>query len=131
MLAFSAAYVSAGWVLLGLWGTGAEGLVGANAVNMLVRIVWCAMWVESWWREQKELRLQTGPVSEKGGKAMETEEVPTFKLLSEETLPKLQTVSASVAGLAVLSILQRQYFDGSLRDLVLALGVAGTAGLSM
>ena len=124
MLAFSAAYVAAGWVLLGLWGLGAEGLVGANAVNMLVRIIWTGAWVEGWWDEQGEARRQR---SEKGL----AEDVPRLRVLSEQTLPKAQTASVGMAAWAALYLVHGQYDAGSLADLAATVGVAGVAGLGM
>lgn len=120
MLAFSLSYVVAGWMLLGAWGLGAEGLVGANAVNMVVRIVWTGRWVQDWWDGQREKET-----------AEKEKDVLRFRVLSRETLPKARTVSMGVGAWGVLHVLQRQSFDGSSRDLVLALGVAGTAGLGM
>ena len=134
MLAFSLAYVGAGWLLLGVWGLGAEGLVGANAVNMGVRILWCKFWVEGWWAAQKDAEEKTqeketekdqGPGRKRPGK------VPEFKVLSAATLPKMRTASVGVAAWSVLVVLQRNCFDGGLMDLVLAGGVAGVAGLTM
>ena len=102
-------------------GLGAEGLVGANAVNMSVRIVWCAVWVEGWWREQGQ--------GENGGRGRW--EVPRFKVLSKETCPKARTVSVGVAAWAVLAVLKRRYFDGGWKDFVAVGGVAGVVGLTM
>ncbi|KAL8993965.1 MAG: hypothetical protein Q9169_005955 [Polycauliona sp. 2 TL-2023] len=47
MIAFSAAFVGTGFLLLNTWGQGAHGLVVANAVNMLCRITWSWQFVES------------------------------------------------------------------------------------
>ena len=142
MLAFSFAYVGAGWLLLGVWGLGAEGLVGANAVNMGVRIFWCKIWVEVWWRAQKDGSEGEGEeegekevVDEKGRGETEREgkngEVPVFKVLSAETLPKMRTAGVGVAAWAVLSVLRREFLDGGLLELVVLGGVAGLAGVTM
>ena len=131
MLAFSLAYVGAGWLLLGVWGLGAEGLVGANAVNMGVRILWCKVWVEGWWAAQMGDKEGAGQENEKRDGQRKTRKVPVFKVLSTETLPKMRTASVGVAAWSVLVVLQRRYFDGGLMDLVVAGGVAGVAGLTM
>ncbi|KAL8657090.1 MAG: hypothetical protein Q9226_002265 [Calogaya cf. arnoldii] len=46
MIAFSAAFVGTGFLLLNVWDQGAQGLVVANAVNMLCRIAWSWQFVE-------------------------------------------------------------------------------------
>ena len=43
-------YGTAAWVFLIPYQTGAKGLVLANAVGMLVRVVWSAWWVDEWVR---------------------------------------------------------------------------------
>ncbi|KAL8668902.1 MAG: hypothetical protein Q9168_006488 [Polycauliona sp. 1 TL-2023] len=46
MIAFSAAFVGTGFLLLNTWDQGAHGLVVANAINMLCRIAWSWQFVE-------------------------------------------------------------------------------------
>ncbi|KAL8852763.1 MAG: hypothetical protein Q9221_002393 [Calogaya cf. arnoldii] len=52
MIAFSAAFVGTGFLLLDVWDQGAQGLVVANAVNMLCRIAWSWHFVEGHLRRQ-------------------------------------------------------------------------------
>ena len=52
MLAFSAGFVGAGYVLLNVYDLGAKGLVAANAVNMVLRIVWSWGFVKRWLRTE-------------------------------------------------------------------------------
>lgn len=58
MLAFSAGFAGSGYVLLRVWGLGAEGLLAANAVNMAMRIWWSWGFVRGYLgREGVELRV--------------------------------------------------------------------------
>lgn len=48
MLAFSAGFVGAAFVFLKVLALGAEGLVWANVMNMLFRIIWCTAFIEAY-----------------------------------------------------------------------------------
>ncbi|KAA6406661.1 MAG: hypothetical protein FRX48_09593 [Lasallia pustulata] len=48
MLAFSAGFAGAAWLLLGVWGMGAKGMVVANALNLGMRIWWSAGVGDGW-----------------------------------------------------------------------------------
>jgi oligosaccharide translocation protein RFT1 len=55
MFAFSLGFAAVGWVFLKVLGWGARGLVAANGVNMLVRILWSAGFVRGYFaRFEKE-----------------------------------------------------------------------------
>ncbi|PWW75859.1 Rft-1-domain-containing protein [Tuber magnatum] len=56
MFAFSLGFATVGWVFLRVLGWGAQGLVAANGVNMLVRILWSAGFVRGYFTrfEKKE-----------------------------------------------------------------------------
>ncbi len=57
MLAFSAGFAGAAFVFLKVLGLGAEGLVWANALNMLLRIVWCTTFIRMY-MERHGTRLE-------------------------------------------------------------------------
>ena len=48
MVAFSAAFIGSGFLIFEIWDLGAQGLVAANAVNMLCRITWSWHFVDSY-----------------------------------------------------------------------------------
>ncbi|KAL8725540.1 MAG: hypothetical protein Q9166_007294 [cf. Caloplaca sp. 2 TL-2023] len=52
MIAFSAAFLGTGFLVLELWDQGARGLVLANAVNMLCRISWSWSFVDGYLRRR-------------------------------------------------------------------------------
>ncbi|KAI4243446.1 MAG: hypothetical protein L6R40_003448 [Gallowayella cf. fulva] len=52
MIAFSAAYVGTGFLVLEVWDQGAQGLVLANAVNMMCRITWSWHFVDGYLRRR-------------------------------------------------------------------------------
>ena len=55
MFAFSLGFAAVGWVFLRVLGWGAQGLVAANGVNMLVRILWSAGFMRGYFsRFEKE-----------------------------------------------------------------------------
>ncbi|CUS11637.1 unnamed protein product, partial [Tuber aestivum] len=62
MFAFSLGFAAVGWVFLRVLGWGARGLVAANGVNMLVRILWSAGFVRGYFTrlEKKEERGKEG-----------------------------------------------------------------------
>jgi oligosaccharide translocation protein RFT1 len=65
MMGFSAGFAAAGYLLLNVAGGGAKGLVGANAVNMGMRILWSWGFVSSWF-EQRGVRLHVAQFLPKG-----------------------------------------------------------------
>ena len=62
MFAFSLGFAAVGWVFLRVLGWGAQGLVAANGVNMLVRILWSAGFVRGYFSrfEKEEERGKDG-----------------------------------------------------------------------
>ncbi|KAJ4395828.1 Oligosaccharide translocation protein rft1 [Gnomoniopsis smithogilvyi] len=52
MAGFFAAFAGCAWVSLGVWGMGATGIVVANGVNMVLRIVWAVVFSKSWFAER-------------------------------------------------------------------------------
>lgn len=48
MTAFSAIFAGAAYLLLGVYGWGAKGVVAANCINMALRIVWGAAFISKW-----------------------------------------------------------------------------------
>ncbi|KAL8858678.1 MAG: hypothetical protein Q9178_004766 [Gyalolechia marmorata] len=48
MVAFSAAFIGSGFLIFEVWDLGAQGLVAANAVNMLCRITWSWHFVDGY-----------------------------------------------------------------------------------
>ena len=53
MAAFSAAFAGSAFVLMSVFSLGARGLVLANAVNMLCRIVWSALFIKRYFRRRE------------------------------------------------------------------------------
>jgi oligosaccharide translocation protein RFT1 len=106
MLAFSAGFAGSGFVMLKVLGWGAEGLVGANAVNMAMRIIW------SWWFVRGVLK----------------EEGVAFGV--REVMPGKVVVGVGMVVAGYLRVLERS-FDGGLIDLVRVLMMGGVYGLMM
>lgn len=52
MAGFFAAFAGCAWLSLGVWGMGATGIVGANGVNMILRIVWAVVYSKGWFAER-------------------------------------------------------------------------------
>ncbi|KAK4245940.1 Rft protein-domain-containing protein [Corynascus novoguineensis] len=52
MAAFSTAFAAAGVVFLRMLGWGAVGLVVANGINMVCRIVWCAVFIKNYFAKR-------------------------------------------------------------------------------
>lgn len=52
MAGFFAAFAGCAWVSLGVWGMGATGIVGANGVNMALRIVWAVVYSRRWFADR-------------------------------------------------------------------------------
>ncbi|KAL8679545.1 MAG: hypothetical protein Q9186_004191 [Xanthomendoza sp. 1 TL-2023] len=53
MVAFSAAFVGTGFLVLEVWDQGAQGLVLANAVNMICRITWSWHFVDGYFQRRR------------------------------------------------------------------------------
>ena len=104
MLAFSAGYASAGYLLLRVYDLGAAGLVAANCVNMTARIIWCGFFVRRYWlRHQRQLEVRT-------------------------VLPRAGTMACSVGCQAVFYQAGHS-FDSSIMGLIRTLVVSGVYGL--
>ncbi|KAG0636563.1 Rft protein-domain-containing protein [Tuber brumale] len=74
MFAFSLGFAAVGWVFLKVLGWGARGLVAANGVNMLVRILWSVGFVRGYFaRFEKE---------EEGGEGFKEALLPGWVFLS-------------------------------------------------
>ncbi|KZF20114.1 Rft-1-domain-containing protein [Xylona heveae TC161] len=87
---------------------GAEGLVWANAINMVMRIVWSWTFIQQYFRQNGE------------------------SLDIKSVLPNGGSLAASVGAAAELKMLQERSFGGSLlEDLIKAAGVAGIMALSL
>uniref|UniRef100_A0A060TDY1 Man(5)GlcNAc(2)-PP-dolichol translocation protein RFT1 n=1 Tax=Blastobotrys adeninivorans TaxID=409370 RepID=A0A060TDY1_BLAAD len=52
MIAFSMAFCIAAYVFMGLLDLGANGLVYASMINMLLRILWCGQFIEKYYHEK-------------------------------------------------------------------------------
>lgn len=106
MLAFSGGFAGAGFLLLGVYGMGARGLVLANAVNMGMRIWWSAGFVRAWLRREG--------VGVRWG----------------ECAPSWGTGVLGVAVAGGMRVLEKG-FDGGLGDLVKCVGMAGVYGVML
>ncbi|KAH8589452.1 Rft protein-domain-containing protein [Bisporella sp. PMI_857] len=100
MLAFSAGFGSAAYFFLRVLDMGAEGLVWANSLNMLLRIVWSGLFIKQYLR-----RWQVGI----GGGGL---------------LPRATTVGVAVGAWAGLRGLEKT-FTGGFSDLLKSGAVAG------
>jgi oligosaccharide translocation protein RFT1 len=88
MIGFSVAFASAAFTSLQVLDLGAEGLVWANGLNMLLRITWCAAFIQAYLKRY--------------GAGLET------RLL----IPRPMTMAAGVVTYAVLVQLQSTFNDG-------------------
>ncbi|KAI9707345.1 MAG: Oligosaccharide translocation protein rft1 [Candelina mexicana] len=104
MFAFSLGFASAGFVFLRVLGWGAQGLVWANVVNMLLRIIWSLGFIRHY------LRVNGG------------------KLKIREVLPTAGSI-ASGAGAAAVLIALKKSFKGGSGDYSKSAAVAGPFGL--
>jgi len=93
MLAFSAGFAGAAFVFLRVLDLGAVGLVWANALNMIFRIVWSAAFIGSYLRHHGT-QLETGPL-----------------------LPRPLTIAAGVGTYAILDQMETT-FTGGLLDVI-------------
>lgn len=91
MLAFSIGFATAGYVFLKVFELGAQGLVWANVINMVLRIVWSAHFIQNY-------------LSCRGS-----------RLSLESIMPKSATVAIGVGTAALLA---RMHFTGGLVDLI-------------
>ena len=106
MVAFSATFAATGFLVLKVWDQGARGLVLANAVNMICRIVWS-------WQFASDYFRRYGVV---------------FSCL--EVLPNIETLFVGL-GTSFLLRTMKHTFDESLSQLSGAIIVAGCFGLTM
>ncbi|KIW35433.1 uncharacterized protein PV07_02130 [Cladophialophora immunda] len=60
MLVFTGIYGVAAWAMLRVWGTGSVGLVGANMVNMGLRILWSSWFLRAWLTQREDESGQKG-----------------------------------------------------------------------
>jgi oligosaccharide translocation protein RFT1 len=90
MIGFSIAFASAAFTSLQVLNLGAEGLVWANGLNMLLRITWCTAFISTYLKRY--------------GVSLET------KLL----IPRPMTIAAGVVTYAVLVQVQSTFSDGIL-----------------
>ncbi|KAL2441214.1 Oligosaccharide translocation protein RFT1 [Exophiala dermatitidis] len=100
MMLFTALYGVAAWLLLEKFAMGATGLVGANMVNMALRIVWSGRFIRRWIRNDIETK------GDKGGDGCDTETETAATLLQRgiltEALPaKTCLVVAALVGLGL------------------------------
>lgn len=70
MLLFTAVYGAAAWAMLLKFKLGAAGLVGANMLNMILRIMWSAQFIRRWIRD--EAKDATAVQKETLGEALPT-----------------------------------------------------------
>jgi oligosaccharide translocation protein RFT1 len=99
MLAFSAGFAGAAFVFLRVLQMGAEGLVWANVLNMLFRIVWSTSFIKSY--------LKTH------GSSLEISAL----------MPRPLTMTAGVGTYAVLAQMAKT-FTGGIRDILKSGAVA-------
>jgi oligosaccharide translocation protein RFT1 len=100
MIAFSAAFVGAAFVFLKVLGLGAEGLVWANVMNMLFRIIWCATFIEAYLKHH--------------GSSLKISAI----------MPRPISTAAAVATFAILTQLHST-FNGGITDYLKCGAVAG------
>ena len=100
MFAFSLGFGGAAYLFLRTLNMGAEGLVWANSLNMLFRIVWSSMFVTSY-MSRNGARIGVGGL-----------------------LPRATTMTAGVATFAILSQLEKS-FTGGIADFIKSGAIAG------
>ncbi|MCJ1477905.1 Oligosaccharide translocation protein rft1 [Lambiella insularis] len=104
MLVFSAGFAASGFVLLKVYDLGAKGLVAANAVNMVMRILWSWSFVTSFLRARR------------------------VTLVPTDCLPDPTSTGVGVLVASCLIVLSRS-FSGSIMDLVKTGAVGAIYGL--
>ena len=102
MLAFSAGFAGAGYLFLRVYDWGAAGLIAANGVNMVARIVWSGAFVRQ--------SLGRGSLS------------------AGQVLPGWGVWAISVPTAAILHRVS-EIFEGRLQDLAVALGISAVYAL--
>ncbi|KIW90395.1 uncharacterized protein Z519_09040 [Cladophialophora bantiana CBS 173.52] len=68
MLVFTGLYGVAAWAMLKVWVMGSVGLVGANMVNMALRILWSVAFLKTWVTMQAHRQADDGSKSNSGRK---------------------------------------------------------------
>ncbi|KAI1006626.1 hypothetical protein K3495_g1600 [Podosphaera aphanis] len=99
MVAFSAAFAGSAVLFLRTWDLGPQGLVYANSLNMILRVIWATTFIRSYLARWK---IAVG---------------------FETLLPRLETVAAGVGAFGILRQLEKD-FEGHLLDAVKTGGVA-------
>jgi oligosaccharide translocation protein RFT1 len=93
MLAFSAGFISAGYIFLRLLNLGAEGLVWANTLNMAFRIIWSTAFIKAYLKRHG------------------------FCLDNAAIIPRPMTIAAVVGTAAVLRQMEST-FTGDISDIL-------------
>ncbi|MCJ1339598.1 Oligosaccharide translocation protein rft1 [Bachmanniomyces sp. S44760] len=104
MIGFSAGFVGAGYIVLGVYDLGAKGLVLANAINMAMRICWSSTFVREYLRE--------------GGADLKLQKI----------LPNKGTLLSGIASALFLNAIGKK-FDGHAADFLMTVGIAGVLGI--
>lgn len=114
---FSGIFAGTGWVFLGLLGWGAKGLVVANSVGMVLRVLWSGVFIGGYFARNSPGKSKMG---EKGGKAEN-------KVWSaRKALPSPILVAAAVGvGAAARGVV------GSGLGLVKEIGMGGVLGVGL
>lgn len=110
MLLFTGVYGLVAWVMLSKLQMGATGLVGANMLNMALRVVWSAWFVGAWARENVE----------KGEKG---ELKRAVRAMLNDSMPSPPSIV--VAGLVMLGLRLQQPGDGDLSNQFLGVFTTG------
>ncbi|EXJ64507.1 hypothetical protein A1O7_00843 [Cladophialophora yegresii CBS 114405] len=66
MLAFTGVYAAAAWMMMDLWEMGSVGLVGANMLNMALRVGWSVRYIRAWVRERESEKETETEMGQKG-----------------------------------------------------------------
>lgn len=114
---FSGLFAGTGWVFLGFLGWGAKGLVVANSVGMVLRVLWSGVFIGSYFRKNS---LGESKARDKGGKA-ENKVWSARKVLPS---PILVAVAVGVGAAA-------RGFVGSGVGLVKEIGMGGALGAGL
>ncbi|EHY58248.1 Oligosaccharide translocation protein rft1 [Exophiala dermatitidis] len=99
MMLFTALYGAAAWLLLKKFEMGAAGLVGANMVNMVLRIVWSRWFIRRWIRNDVEANSDTGRGGSDRGTAAAAATLLQKEILAEALPAKTCLVVAALVGL--------------------------------
>ncbi|KAG9793367.1 Oligosaccharide translocation protein RFT1 [Exophiala dermatitidis] len=101
MMLFTALYGAAAWLLLKKFAMGAAGLVGANMVNMVLRIVWSGWFIRRWLRNDVEATSDTGGGGSDSGTAAAAITLLQKEILTEAFPAKTCLVVAALVGLGL------------------------------